>query len=623
MSHHRASELDRRLISRRRFLRAAAATLPATAAASVSASLLACGDASSASVAPQPVAGLRWPDSLTQAGHAENDIVLEVLAGRLPRDLQGHSFVVCSLPYPEDISSPFNGLGMLYRFDLDPAGVAAKNRILRTDDYWVDEAAIGTPYEFDNAGIARFGGFGVRNFVNTALLPMEERLLATFDAGRPHLVDPVSLEIVTPIGFNRDWPIGLDIFGDEPLFPGHFTSAHPQFDPNERRFYGVAYGGTAFGGKAFAAIMTWENDGAVVTNPVVDAAGAPIAIRQSMHQLAITREHVVLCDTSFVNSLDPLSPGRSRSEVDYYLVPKGELGRAGGARAVHVVIPREAAHFQVDYDDAGGRIVLHAAHGCGASSSGWMTSADTLYRTQERIDPRDAQKILSSTDVGRMGRYEIDVASGTVRDAVAVADEAYTWGPSLYSTTTGEFTRDRHESLYWVSSGFSPANLISRVVNAFLDYPYRTVAIADLPQETVPGALFRFDTDGARIADAYAFPTGYFGLSPQFAPARGRSGPREGYVITTVMSDQANGNSSGDEVWIFDGTDLARGPLCRLGHPALDLPFTLHTAWLPSLVPAEPERYFVEPRDDYGAAIAALPADIRPIAELAYTRSRR
>jgi len=615
-------ELEGRLLSRRRFLRAAAAALPVGAAASSGLSLLGCGDGAGASVAPDPVATTRWPDSLVQAGRAENDLTLEVLAGRLPRDLQGHSFMVCSLNYPDE-SSPFNGVGMLYRFDLDPAAVRMKNRILRTDDSYVDEAAVGTQYEFSNAGIARFGGFGVRNFVNTALLPMEDRLLATFDAGRPHLVDPVTLEIVSPIGFNREWPIGLDLFGPEPLFPGHFTSAHPQFDPNERRFYGVAYGGTAFGGKPFASVMTWENDGDVVTNPVVDSSGAAIAIRQSMHQLAITREHVVLCDTSFVNSLDPYSPGRSRSEVDYYIVPKAELGRAGGARAVHFQIPREAAHFQVDYDDAGGRIVLHAAHGCGASSSGWMTSADTLYRTAQRIDPRDVQKVLSSTDIGRMGRYELDVSAGRITDAIAVHDEIYTWGPALYSTTTGTFTRERHESLYWVSTGFSPGHLISRVANAFQDYPYRTIAIDELPQGLIPGALFRFDCDRTQVADGYAFPAGYFALSPQFAPARGRSGPRAGYVIVSVISDQPDTGSSGDEIWIFDGADLSRGPLCRLGHPALDLPFTLHTAWLPALAPTDPARYFVEPRDDYAAAIAALPADIRPVAERAYARSQR
>jgi hypothetical protein len=331
---------------------------------------------------------------------------------------------------------------------------------------------------------------------------------------------------------------------------------------------------------------------------------------------------VVLCDTSFVNSLDASNPGRAFSEVDYYIVPKSELGRAGGARAAHVRIPRETAHFQVDYDDAGGRIVLHAAHGCGASSSGWMTSTDTVYRTQQRIDPRDVQKVLSSTDVGRMGRYEIEASTGRVVDAVAVHDETYTWGPALYSSTTGEFIRERHESIYWASLGFSPDNLISRVVNAFLDYPYRTVAIDDLPQGALPGALFRFDSDRVAVADAYSFPTGYFALSPQFAPARGRSGAGEGYVITSVISDQPDGRSSGDEIWIFDGRDLSRGPLCRLGHPELDLPFTLHTAWMPSIVATDPDRYFIEPREDYAAAIAALPAGIRPIAEHAYTRSR-
>ena len=48
-----------------------------------------------------------------------------------------------------------------------------------------------------------------------------------------------------------------------------------------------------------------------------------------------------------------------------------------------------------------------------------------------------------------------------------------------------------------------------------------------------------------------------------------------------VSDDTATPGSSGCEIWIFDASNLAQGPLTRLGNPEYNVPFTLHTAWTP------------------------------------------
>jgi len=606
----------RRTMKRREFLARAAATAPAAAALWGGLGAIGCGDASPGGVAPPGAPAAAWlPDSLTTIGSAELDVPLTLLAGRLPADLQGHHFLQTSLPFDDD-SSLLNGVAMLFRLDLSPDGVALRSRILRTDDWYVDQAAAGTAWAFRNYGITRFGGLGVRNYANTGLLPMGDRLLATYDAGRPWIVDPVTLEAVTPVGLQREWR--ASVLASQ-LFPAVFTSAHPVYDPTDGLMYCPNYGASSFGFTPFVELAIWDGAGDVRRVQILAPDGSPLGVRNGMHQIAVTRAHVVLNDTSFVSSLDPLDPATSAQPSDFWVVRKADLGGAT-ARAVHFRIPREAIHFLVDHDDDGDRITLHVSH-TSAQSTSWINLDDVVWGTGERVSPNHRRKGISAADIGLFGRYVLDVGSGTIGDGVAVADDPLTHGLGLYSTGTGDFHVSHHRTQYWATSGFAPDLLVRRVMGAYADYPNRTIPLADMPRDPVPSALLRFDFESMRVRDAYVLPAGYLCLSPQLAPARGRSGDGEGWVVASVISDQLSGGSSGDEFWIFDGRDLARGPVARLGHSALDLPFTIHTAWLPSL--ASPGRsYWVDPNEDYGAAIAALPADARAIGETALARAR-
>jgi len=606
----------RRTLKRRELLARAAAFAPAAAAAWSGLGALGCGDASSGGVAPPAAPGAAWlPDSWATIGSAELDLQLSLLAGRLPGDLHGHHFLQTSLPFPDD-SSILNGPAMLFRLDLAPDGVALRSRILRTDDWWVDQAAEGTEWAFRNYGITRFGGLGVRNYANTALVPMGDRLLATYDAGRPWVVDPVTLEAVTPVGRQREWRSGLLA---SQLFPALFTSAHPAYDPTDGLLYCPNYGASAFGTESFVELAIWDGSGDVRRVPILSPDGSPLAVRNGMHQIAVTRAHVVLNDTSFVSSLDPRDPATAPQPSDFWVVRKADLA-GPSARAVHFRVPREAIHFLVDHDDDGERITLHVSH-TSAQSTSWIGLDDVVWHSGERVAPNHRRKGISAADIGLFGRYVLDVRSGTVADGIAVADDPLTHGLGLYSTGTGHFHVPRHRTQYWATSGFAPELLVQRVVDAYAGYPNRTIALDAMPREPVPSALLRFDFESMRVEDAYVLPSGYLCLSPQLAPAHGRSGDGEGYVVASVISDQRTRSSSGDEFWIFDGRDLARGPVARLGHPALDLPFTIHTAWLPSLATAD-RAYWIDPSDDYGATLATLPTGARAIGEAALARTR-
>ncbi|GET39723.1 carotenoid oxygenase family protein [Microseira wollei] len=155
---------------------------------------------------------------------------------QLPDDLQGHVFGAAGSidspnspgsdcvvePYKSGWTPLYNGDGIIYRLDFHktPQSLTQKNvkqkpgkawmatRIVKTPDYYADLALHNNPkyqkqwpheykwLKFRQFGLARFSiKLGVRNFLNTACLRMKfangsERLLVTWDAGRPYEINP-------------------------------------------------------------------------------------------------------------------------------------------------------------------------------------------------------------------------------------------------------------------------------------------------------------------------------------------------------------------------------------------------------------------------------------------------
>ncbi|WP_375559796.1 carotenoid oxygenase family protein [Bernardetia sp. OM2101] len=208
---------------------------------------------------------------LVSASREELDIELLVKKGQIPTDIYGHVFVNSSvgsvnsngLPYPkttdegkanQEYSSPvMNGDSMVFRFDFDEIGkVKLKSRILKTPSYYADLATkqgedIHKIFGFRNMGISRLSfALGARDMLSTALIPFRmkddtnSRIVATSDLGRPFEIDVNTLEVITPIGTNKEWKPATPPFIHW-VFPLYQSTAHPSFGAKTQELFMVNF----------------------------------------------------------------------------------------------------------------------------------------------------------------------------------------------------------------------------------------------------------------------------------------------------------------------------------------------------------------------------------------------
>jgi len=546
------------------------------------------------------------PFSLMTASRDEVDLQLRVLSGRLPRDLQGHIFIAGALPW-NDGAPLFNGDGIMYRVDFGDGDPKLKSRIAKTPCFYADHATQGTDLGFVNVGITRMSrSLGVRNELNTAFVAMGHRLLVTYDGGRPYEVDPNTLELITPVGPNSAWHPALPEFMSSGPFTTHFSTAHPYYDEHTQELLTLNYGPEIEGRPPFLRVLTWDGERDPVAADLVDEDGDPISIHQSVHQFAVTRDYLVIVDCAFLVEIEQIfNPDYAEAQNPnsrLFIVKRADLA-SGRAVARELVVPMEMIHLTADYENPNGEITLHVSHNNGSDGSEWLREGDTIFTTGEPIDPRYAGLIPSGTDINVVGRHIIDGETGRLVSSQTFQDESYTWGLAFH-TYGGHTAPGRFESVFFNSIGYEEETLTQRLMDLYGDHPHRHVPVSAVTGSRAP-TLFRFDPINMRIADGYTFPPGRMGSSPQYVPRPNARHQHDGYLVCTVISDDTRTEgSSGNEVWVFDATDIAQGPLVRLGHPALDIGFTLHTAYMPELT-SRGSSYRVSVREDYAEKLAS------------------
>jgi carotenoid cleavage dioxygenase-like enzyme len=565
-------------------------------------------------------------------GGVELDLDLRVLSGALPQDLLGHVFVNSAVPANPG-TYVFNGNGLVHRFDFGSGRPRLVARLVKSPCYYADQATTGSRDGFEDRGLARISrALGVRNQGNTAFLPLgPDRLLTTYDGGRPWELDPVSLDVVTPVGWNREWREAMDLpgwvrqFAMGRVFPLVMASAHPAWDPHTGELFGVNFGGNQgiplLGFNLFAPVFTdlirWDGRGDLQRWTLVDSHGYPVKIEDSVHQLQVTEDYVLVMDCAFQSE-----PGKAfdlrafrpqQPDARIYVIRRADLAATppgGRVEARRVVIPREAAHFFADYANPQGRITVHLQHNCASDASEWLQAGDREWASGQPVRQDLLGLFAGATDRGVLGRHVIDGPSATYLPAESAIyeDDDWTWTLGLATHPGTWSTLPRHEQLYVPSGGFQADTLLARVTLGYGSYPHRTVPLHRLPVGAGrPASLARFDTRLARVVDGWRLPVGRMVCSPQFVPRGGAStGATDGYVVAVVLSDDRSwADSSGDEVWVFDAADLAQGPLCRLGHPGLRIPFTMHAAYLPEIRPRTAS-YAIDVEADHQAEVQRL-----------------
>ena len=149
--------------------------------------------------------------------------------------------------------------------------------------------------------------------------------------------------------------------------------------------------------------------------------------------------------------------------------------------------------------------------------------------------------------------------------------DARLWGgPTIY--TVHERGQQQYDTMWWLSFGISPELRVQRV-----DLPMQTTCgvkcrCPKCRPKHIQAPLFVSIQPQSKLKTATLFPLGRWPSSPTFIP-RVNGGANEGFIVTTVMSDDTStADQSGDEFWIFDAQNLEQGPLCRLGTCDLKMP---------------------------------------------------
>jgi hypothetical protein len=83
----------------------------------------------------------------------------------------------------------------------------------------------------------------------------------------------------------------------------------------------------------------------------------------------------------------------------------------------------------------------------------------------------------------------------------------------------------------------------------------------------------------------------------------------DGYLFCPVQKGYINEEGNWEfssEFWVFDATDVSKGPVCKMKHEGVKFAFTLHTAWLEEAISEILPKPFTI-REDYEEVISKIP----------------
>jgi all-trans-8'-apo-beta-carotenal 15,15'-oxygenase len=159
----------------------------------------------------------------------EESYWLKTVSGSVPQELTGTLFRngpglldINGIP----VQHPFDGDGMVCAFTFQEGNVHFQNRFVRTAGF-VEEQEAGTILYRNVFGTQKPGGwlknafdFKQKNIANTNVIYWGGKLLALWEGGLPHRLDPATLET-----------LGIDCL-DGVLEEGQAFAAHPWMEPN-------------------------------------------------------------------------------------------------------------------------------------------------------------------------------------------------------------------------------------------------------------------------------------------------------------------------------------------------------------------------------------------------------
>ena len=486
----------------------------------------------------------------------EHDIEIREIVGKLPADLIGTLYRNGSGRWhvgPSQVDSLFDADGMISAFALDGKGVRFRNRFVRTKHYVRATRAgrlIDRGFTHQRpGGILANIGRRPANTANTNVLVDEHRLLALWEAGRPHELDLDTLET-----------IGICDLAGVLRGPLGAYSAHSTADPVARTrvnfgldpFYPRLDVGWVLRAKDPAERLRRlrEQIGEAVPRLRLrlyetDRSGATSYLRSvrlpgmcMIHDMALTRRYAVFVASPFRLSPWPLLGHKSYWEGVYFkkdapawfiLAP-----RDGGPVRMVETDPFYMWHFTNAYDDGPDVVVELPRSAPEAFDAMWSWSRQA---GQEPPGIREYEAFLGQIDAGTLTRFRIAASGRVSREPLADFVCELPQFDQRRST--------RRHSVSYVATYTHGESLGDGIGIARVDH--RTGS-----------------------AQVYA-PRGHDLVEPTFVPKAPGAAEDDGWILT-VGHDKATHRS---RLMVFDAARLDSGPVAEAWLP-FHLPMSYH-----------------------------------------------
>ena len=449
----------------------------------------------------------------------ETDALLEHLEGQVPAGLSGVLYRngAGSLEvHGAQLMHPFDGDGMVSRFEIGPDGVRYRNRWVRTKEFEAEARAGRILYR--NFGTNIPGGFRknalrmrFKNAANTSVIRHGDALYALWEAGLPHRLDPATLETYGRDDFDGQLSKAMPPLARWFMPEAPFT-AHPKRDPVTGHLHAF---GLLIAPQPALLLYEFDASGQLASTRRVRLDGASF-----MHDFTITEHHLVFFATPIRFDVPRALSGLTtpveairrdpKQRTQIIVVPK-----AGGApRRVSCASGFFIFHFFNAFEDEQGRITID---GCRMDDFPGGT-----------IDLRDPGQVRGARfDPAHPTRWVVD-------------------GSDVHETRTSElpmelpFVDPRHIGR---RSRFGWATARTQVHGA-----------------PIYCGLARLDLDSGRDVRRDMSPD--LPGEPVFVPRTPRAPPGEGWILTVVYRARTRRS----ELWILRADDLTTQARFGLPH---------------------------------------------------------
>jgi all-trans-8'-apo-beta-carotenal 15,15'-oxygenase len=334
-----------------------------------------------------------------------DDFTLELIEGALPPDLVGTllrngngRFEHHGVKYDH----LFDGDGMVARFRFDGQQVHYRNRHIRTEEFIAEEKAGRMLYRSFGTNLpggllANFGKTKFKNTANTSLVQHGGHLLALWEGGLPHRLDPGTLDTLGRYDYGG---VLRNPFSwlDQRITPEMPFSAHPKVHPDS----GVLYNfGTVAGAQHRLVLYEVSPDGKARVAHALPMADSTFAhdflLTRSGHQIFFLTPvafDVLRALTGVTSPAASIRVDKSQATQVIVVDPAGQVHRLETEFGF-------TFHFVNGYQDADGTLVADA-----------LLMGD--FPDSPSIKGYLAGNLPDDADQARFVRFRLDLAAGTV-----------------------------------------------------------------------------------------------------------------------------------------------------------------------------------------------------------------